>query len=43
MEKKIALVIGCFIAYLVLYSIFGPTFNVVLMIGLIGYGMYKYS
>ena len=43
MEKKIALIVGCTIAYIVLFLLTGGVFRIVLILGLLGYGMYKFG
>lgn len=43
MEKKIAIIVSCLVAYLLLRLIIGSTINLILIGGFLVYGMYKVS
>lgn len=43
MEKKIAIIVSCLVVYLLLRLIVGSTINLILIGGLLVYGMYKVS
>ncbi len=43
MEKKIAIVVGCIVLYLILSLITKGAIHIVLIVGGLGYAMYKYG
>lgn len=43
MEKKWAIIAGCAILYITAFLLFGPIVKIILIIGAIAFGMYKFS
>ncbi len=43
MDKKMALIAGCVILYILLMIVTGGAFRIILILALIAYGMYRYG